>query len=137
MTDAVAATLEQAGQAEAQGRIAEAAALLAGLGEAIDSRPAGLHLAGVVAARQGDAARAAGLMERAAKLGERLGLDAATLALIQRNRIEVHRRLLQPKPAIAAGRAALRLAPNDAAAPAASSPLNRRPPATASPAAAI
>lgn len=116
MTDAVAATLEQASQAEAQGRLADAAALLAGLGTAIDDRPAALHLAGVLAARQGDPARAAPLLERAAKLGERLGLDVATLALIHRNRIEVHRRLLQPKPAIAAGRAALRLAPNDAVA---------------------
>jgi hypothetical protein len=116
VSDAVARTLEQAGQAEAQGRLAEAAALLDGLGAALEERPAGLHLAGVVAVRQGDIARAAGLMARAATLGERLGLDTATLALIQRNRIEVHRRLLQPKPAIAAGRAALGLAPNDAVA---------------------
>jgi len=115
MNDAVALALEAASAAEREGRIDAAAAILAGLGAALDERPAGLHLAGVVAARQSEYSRAATLMDRAARLGERLGLDAASLALVHRNRIEVHRRLLQPKLAIAAGRAALALAPGDAA----------------------
>ena len=73
-----------------------------------------LHLAGVAAVREGDLARAAGLMDRAAELGERWGMDAAALALVHRNRIEVHRRLLQPRAAILAGRAALALVAEDA-----------------------
>ena len=105
--------LAEASAAEQQGRIADAAAILAALGKSLDDRPAGLHLAGVVAARQGNYEGAATLMQRAAKLGERQGLDTPTLALIHRNRIEVHRRLLQPRVAITAGQAALALAPND------------------------
>ena len=62
-----------------------------------------LHLAGVAAVREGDLARAAGLMDRAAKLGVREGMAAGALALVHRNRIEVHRRLLQPRTAILAG----------------------------------
>lgn len=110
-------TLEQrlaaAAAAEAAGRIGEAAGLLAGLEAAIQDRPAALHLAGVVAARQGDFARAAPLMDRAAKLGARGGMERAALALVHRNRIEAHRRLLNPKAAIAAGREALALVPDD------------------------
>ena len=81
MGDTVAQVLEQASAAEANGRLAEAAALLSGLGDAIASRPAALHLAGVIAARQGDAARAAPLMERAARLGARMGLDTELMAV--------------------------------------------------------
>ncbi len=73
-----------------------------------------LHLAGVAAVREGDLARAAGLMDRAAKLGVREGMAAGALALVHRNRIEVHRRLLQPRTAILAGRAALGLVADDA-----------------------
>lgn len=113
MSDAVSQRLEAAAAAERAGRIGEAAALLEGLGAAIQDRPAALHLAGVVAARQGDFARAAPLMDRAAKLGAKGGLDPAVLALVHRNRIEAHRRLLNPKAAIAAGREALALAPDD------------------------
>ena len=105
-------TLAAAEAAEAEGRLDDAAALLAGLGTALEQHPAGLHLAGVIAARQGDYPRAAGLMDRAAVLG---GLDPASLALVHRNRMEVHRRLLQPQTAIAAGQAALALRPADAA----------------------
>ena len=107
MSDAVSQALAAVAAAEREGRIGEAAALLEGLGAAIQDRPAALHLAGVVAARQGDFARAAPLMDRAAKLGSKDGLDPAVLALVHRNRIEAHRRLLNPKAAIAAGREAL------------------------------
>lgn len=113
MSDAITQELEAAAAAEREGRIGEAAALLKGLGGAILDRPAALHLAGVVAARQGEFARAAPLMDRAAKLGAKGGLEAAALALVHRNRIETHRRLLNPKAAIAAGREALALAPDD------------------------
>ncbi len=113
MSDAIEQELAAAAAAEREGRIGEAATLLRGLGGAILDRPAALHLAGVVAARQGDFARAAPLMDRAAKLGAKGGLEAAALALVHRNRIEVHRRLLNPKAAIAAGRDALALAPDD------------------------
>lgn len=113
--DPVAAALEAASAAEQAGRIDAAAGILAGLGAAIEARPAGLHLAGVVAARQGDYAAAATLMDRAARLAERRGMDPAGLALLHRNRSEVHRRRLQPRAAIAAGRAALALAPDDPA----------------------
>lgn len=106
--------LAEAAQAEREGRLADAAALLAGLDPTAAARPAALHLAGVVAARQGDFARAAPLMDRAAKQGAaKGGLDRATLALVHRNRIEAHRRLLNPKAAIAAGREAVALAPAD------------------------
>ncbi len=116
MSDAVAQALAAVAAAEREGRIGEAASLLEGLGAAIQDRPAALHLAGVVAARQGDFARAAPLMDRAAKLGAaklgaKDGLDPAVLALVHRNRIEAHRRLLNPKAAIAAGREALALLP--------------------------
>ena len=113
MSDALEQRLAAAAAAEAAGRIAEAAGLLAGLEAAIRDRPAALHLAGVVAARQGDFARAAPLMDRAASLGPKAGLAPAALALVHRNRIEAHRRLLNPKAAIAAGREALALAPDD------------------------
>ena len=116
MSDAVAQALAAVAAAEREGRIGEAASLLEGLGAAIQDRPAALHLAGVVAARQGDFARAAPLMDRAAKQGAKDGLDPAVLALVHRNRIEAHRRLLNPKAAIAAGREALALVPDDAVA---------------------
>jgi tetratricopeptide (TPR) repeat protein len=113
MSDALEGRLAAAAAAEAAGRIGEAAGLLAGLEAAIRDRPAALHLAGVVAARQGDFARAAPLMDRAAKLGAKGGLEKPALALVHRNRIETHRRLLNPRAAIAAGREALALAPDD------------------------
>lgn len=113
MSEALEQRLAAAAAAEAAGRIGEAAGLLAGLEAAIQDRPAALHLAGVVAARQGDFARAAPLMDRAARLGAKGGLEKPALALVHRNRIEAHRRLLNPKAAIAAGREALALAPDD------------------------
>ena len=113
MNDAIEQELAAAAAAEREGRIGEAATLLRGLGGAILDRPGALHLAGVVAARQGDFARAAPLMDRAAKLGAKGGLDVAALALVHRNRIETHRRLLNPKAAIAAGKEALALVPDD------------------------
>lgn len=112
-TDPVAARLAAASAAEQGGRIAEAASIIATLGDAIANRPAGLHLAGIIAAQQADHARAADFMGRAASLAETAGMDAGSRALIQRNRIEVHRRLQQLDEAIAAGKAALALTPDD------------------------
>ncbi len=107
--DAVGRRLAEASAAEREGRVGEAAAILAELGAAVEERLDGLLLAGVVAARQGELERAALLLARAAK---RDG-DGALLALVQRNRIEILRRLQRPREAVAAGRAAIALAPDD------------------------
>ena len=111
--DPIERQLAEAVTAEREGRIAEAAALLDGLGAALAERPMALHLSGVIAARQGDFPRAATLLDQAARLGARRHLADADLALVHRNRSEVHRRLLNPRAAVTAGRAALALAPDD------------------------
>ncbi len=107
--DAVGRLLAEASAAEQEGRVGDAASILAELGAAAEERLDGLLLAGVVAAQQGGLERAARLLARAAKLGG----DPALLALVQRNRIEILRRLQRPREAVAAGRAAMALAPDD------------------------
>jgi hypothetical protein len=111
--DAVGLLLAEASAAEREGRVGDAAAILAALGAVVEERLDGLLVAGVVAARQGGLEKAARLLARAAKLGERKGGDRALLALVQRNRIEILRRLQRPREAVAAGRAAIALAPDD------------------------
>jgi len=107
--DTLGARLAEASAAEREGRIGEAVAILAELGVAVEDRLDGLLLAGVVAARQGGLERAALLLGRAAQLGG----DPALLAIVQRNRIEILRRLHRPREAVAAGKAAIALAPDD------------------------
>jgi hypothetical protein len=111
--DPVAARLTAAAVAEREGRVEEAASIIAALGDAIDNRPAGLHLAGVIAAIRHDYAGAAGYLQRALAQADRSPFGDAGKARIHRNLVEVYRRLSRAPEAVAAGQASLALAPDD------------------------
>ncbi|MBC7634773.1 MAG: tetratricopeptide repeat protein [Acetobacteraceae bacterium] len=113
MSDPVFDHLAAASVAEQEGRIDDATRILAELGDAINNRPAGLHLAGIVAARRQNYAAARHYMLAALDLAPSAGMVAEAVALIHRNLAEVHRRLRCPADAVAAGRAALALMPDD------------------------
>ncbi|MBV9785264.1 MAG: glycosyltransferase family protein [Acidisphaera sp.] len=96
-----------ASEHEQAGRLDDAERLIALMRAQRPDQPDALHLAGIVAARRQRYAEAAGLMQQALARG-------GTPGLIWRNICEVYRRLGRLDEAVAAGRRAVALAPNDA-----------------------
>jgi tetratricopeptide (TPR) repeat protein len=102
----IAELLALASRHEEEGRLDEAEAVLDGLLAEMPEEPGAVHQKGVVAFRRGDAAGAAGLMERSIAL-----LPAS--ALFHRNLCEVYRVLGRREEALAVGERAVALDPAD------------------------
>jgi Tfp pilus assembly protein PilF len=101
-----AALLNEASAHEQAGRLDMAESILGQILAETPEQPAALHLSGIVAFRKGRIGEAAALMERSiARL--------ATNAIYHRNICEVYRILGRYDEAIAAGRCAIRLNPED------------------------
>ena len=95
-----------ASEHEQQGRFDEAERLLAAILARHPDQPDALHLSGILAARRNRFADAAAQMQRALDRG-------MSPALVCRNLCEVYRRLGRLDDAVAVGRRAVALAPND------------------------
>jgi len=102
----LAELLAVANEHEAAGRFAEADAVLSQILAAAPDFPAALHLAGIVAFRQGRSAEAVEKMERSIALNPQA-------PLFQRNACEIYRRVGRYDDALAAGRRSVELDPND------------------------
>lgn len=102
----LAALLGQATEHEQAGRLDMAEAVLTQILGEFPEQPGALHMMGIVAFKKGRIAEAAGLMERSIA-------RAATTALYHRNICEVYRVLGRYDEAVAAGRRAVSLSPED------------------------
>jgi Tfp pilus assembly protein PilF len=106
LAERMAQLLARAGEHEQAGRLDAAESALAEILAADPDHPGALHMAGVVAFKQGRIAEAARLMERSLASDNRV-------ALYHRNLCEVYRILGRYDEALAAGSRAVRLNPGD------------------------
>jgi tetratricopeptide (TPR) repeat protein len=102
----IAQLLNEANAHEQAGRLDQAEAVLGQILSAAPEQPAALHLSGIVAFKKGRIADAAALMERSIA-------RVSSNAIYHRNICEVYRVLGRYDEAVAAGRRAIRLAPED------------------------